>query len=432
MRYWAPINSPGGILGNDPYINANPSIGVQGSIPTFQSFEQPLRGLQNLIVKSRFTPSGAINDLQIPQAIRSQQMNWMQTFGGSANALTCVFDPVAAALTDLIGVPIRGIAAAPNNGACTLQVNETPERPIVHPDGEPLKTGDIVAGQILVLCYDGTNYQLISMGPFSFDFGPGLPLRNPLILYVRTDGNDANDGTEDTPAKAFLTGQAAMNKAFSYGPGEHGVTIKFANGTYPGTIVTKQWQGPDITIKGNPANPALTILQAPGYTNCVSIIGINSVTVRDIKLVSLGPWGYAGSNGIGAGALAQIIVENVDFGYCGFAQMGGAGMWDVRNHSVSGSAMAWADIGGVGFFVCINRVVTIKNAVGYNGAFAYASEGGIIASVGCAWVNKGLVGGRKFICHLGAGIDTLASGFEYFPGTPGYWAFSPETGGWYN
>jgi hypothetical protein len=161
LKYWAPINSPGGINGNDPYVNGNPSIGVQGSIPTFQSFEQTLRGLQNLVLKSALNPDATIDDLQITQAVRSQWTNWTQLFGGTNNALIATFDPAPTSLASIIGMPIRGLIRFNNTGPATLTTNNLLEKPITHPDGTPLVADDFVAGAIVGLMYDGTKYQFI-------------------------------------------------------------------------------------------------------------------------------------------------------------------------------------------------------------------------------------------------------------------------------
>ena len=156
MKYWGPINSPGGINGNDSYVNANPSIGVQGSIPTFQAFEQPLRGLNNLIESSRMTPNAALDDLQIAESIRSQRMNYIQTFGGTANQLTCSFDPVLQSLAMIAAMPIRGIAAFTNTGPCTLTAGGLPERPIITSLGQPLLPGDIIVSLLYTFYYNAT------------------------------------------------------------------------------------------------------------------------------------------------------------------------------------------------------------------------------------------------------------------------------------
>ncbi|MEX7103004.1 hypothetical protein AB2C27_31920, partial [Pseudomonas aeruginosa] len=55
-------------------------------------------------------------------------------------------------------------------------------------------------------------------------------------LYVRTDGNDANDGSANTPAKAFATIAAAAAKgASAFYLGGKTLTIQLGNtGTYTG------------------------------------------------------------------------------------------------------------------------------------------------------------------------------------------------------
>jgi hypothetical protein len=175
LKYWAPINSPGGIDGNDPYINGNPSIGVQGSIPTFQSFEQTLRGLQNLVLKSAMNPDATIDDLQITEAIRSQRTNWTTLFGGTNNALTATFDPEPNSLASIVGMPIRGLVRFNNTGPVTLTTNNLLEKPVRHPDGTPLVANDLIAGAIAGIMFDGVNYQLIEGGRAAAAGGTTVP-----------------------------------------------------------------------------------------------------------------------------------------------------------------------------------------------------------------------------------------------------------------
>src|SRR5262245_44932794 len=112
MKY----NQPFGISDpNAPYINGDPEIGREGSIPPAESIEYPQREIVNVIAYNGFTPDNA--DLtQLTRGIQRQNPNWVNIFGGTANALTCAPLPAPASLTDIIGMPIRGIAQFTNTG----------------------------------------------------------------------------------------------------------------------------------------------------------------------------------------------------------------------------------------------------------------------------------------------------------------------------
>lgn len=191
MKYWAPINSPGGINGNDSYINANPAAGIQGSVPTFHSFEQTLRGLQNLILRSRMTPNAALDDLQIAEAIRSQALNWTQTYGGTANDLTATFDPALTSLAAIAGMPIRGIAKLTNTGAMTLAAGSLPIRPIVNARGTAMQPGDVLKDLIYECLYNPTidKYVLVTplgAGGAGTNGGVFNKIKQPAIFAITT------------------------------------------------------------------------------------------------------------------------------------------------------------------------------------------------------------------------------------------------------
>lgn len=105
-----------------------------------------------------------------------------------------------------------------------------------------------------------------------------------LTLYVRPDGNDANDGSANTAAAAFQTIQAAFNYARrKYILSGYTLTIKLGTaGTYPG-LAAKDFSG-TVILEGDIAAPQNYII-----TNQSAIVSpidcrINTLTVRGVKL----------------------------------------------------------------------------------------------------------------------------------------------------
>lgn len=99
-------------------------------------------------------------------AYRSQATNYIATVGGTANALTITLDPAPASWNDLIGVPLRLLASSTNTASATLSVTGLPgTKPVTRAGGLPSKANDIMAGQILEIFYDGTQFQILSIIP---------------------------------------------------------------------------------------------------------------------------------------------------------------------------------------------------------------------------------------------------------------------------
>lgn len=102
--------------------------------------------------------------------------------------------------------------------------------------------------------------------------------------YVRTDGNDSNNGLSDTAGGAFLTIQKAVDVAATLDLGIFNCIIQVADGTYTGAVVLKAFVGSgQVRIIGNEAAPANVIINATGDTvsgNNVGYYRLSGVTLR--------------------------------------------------------------------------------------------------------------------------------------------------------
>src|SRR5215471_3226216 len=162
MRYIPPFGreaeaqiAPDGVVN---YVNGDPSVGRQGSIPPAEVFEFPQRELVDVIRFSNLVPTNS--DLrQLTRGIRSQHLNWAQDTG-SENELSVAVDPPLMAYTP--GLPLRVRVAHQNTGQASLRVNNLPSRWILRPNGFPLSGGEMPANSIADLVYDGTNWQLLN------------------------------------------------------------------------------------------------------------------------------------------------------------------------------------------------------------------------------------------------------------------------------
>lgn len=141
---------------NAPYVNGNPSSGIQGSIIPAGAVENPQRELIALIQAAGLTPSNS--DLsQVAKAIQSGQLNFAVA-GGTANALTAALSPTVAALE--AGMTFLIKASALNTGAATLNIDGTGNKSIVKGGSLPLDPGDL--NGLVAIGYDGTNFNLLT------------------------------------------------------------------------------------------------------------------------------------------------------------------------------------------------------------------------------------------------------------------------------
>ncbi|MCX5785655.1 MAG: hypothetical protein NTX59_08190 [Elusimicrobia bacterium] len=122
--------------------------------------------------KSQGRP-GTIITAEFLNALNNQRHNGLNQDGagvldyaedtGAANSYIISLTPALAAY--ITGMPIWFKASNANTGAATLNINNLGEKSIKKLDTQPLAAGEILAGQILCVAYDGTNFQLLSRGP---------------------------------------------------------------------------------------------------------------------------------------------------------------------------------------------------------------------------------------------------------------------------
>jgi len=127
--------------------------------------------------------------------------------------------------------------------------------------------------------------------------------------YVRTDGNDGNDGLSNAVGGAFLTLQGALNKVAQIDLNGFSVTIQLANGTYtaggivPATI--GQADVDDLIIQGNAGSPGNVIINAPSSDCILANVGAR-VKVKDVELRTSGASGWRRGNMPSRAPLSRI------------------------------------------------------------------------------------------------------------------------------
>jgi hypothetical protein len=154
MKYVPPygVSDP-----NASYVNGDPSIARQGSIPPAAVFEEPQREVIASIQYNGFIPSDA--DLtQLFQGTRSQFGNYAKDTG-SINTLSVAFSPPLAKYT--VGLPIRVRVNQTNTSACTIDAG-CGRVYIRRPDGSNVQPSDLPAGGIVDLVFDGTGFQMVN------------------------------------------------------------------------------------------------------------------------------------------------------------------------------------------------------------------------------------------------------------------------------
>lgn len=160
MKYQPPTN--GDLTNADrAYVNANPGAGVEGSYPAAAAIEHPQREILRVITDAGLVPDAA--DLQqLSKALKKGRVFYAADTG-VANAYVAAIVPGITAYAEGLSVLVK--IANKNTGASTININALGAKSIKNVDGTGLVAGQLIAGAVVLLVYDGTNFQAMIKPP---------------------------------------------------------------------------------------------------------------------------------------------------------------------------------------------------------------------------------------------------------------------------
>lgn len=286
--------------------------------------------------------------------------------------------------------------------------------PIKRQDGSDPMPRDIRAGAVYPFVWDGTNVRLASTAMAEV---PRI-LSSP-ILYVRTDGDDNNDGLFNTAARAFKTIQAAIDHAVStYYLGGRTLTIQLGvAGIYSGFSVSQSVG--TLEIRGN--------VNAPDSYIVASKPGLNNISVSSglVKLFGVrAKQTQAGFINIEVAYGGSLFIGKVNFeGAPGVTALhvwpGGSVVVTGQLNWVTGGVAA-VSVNSGNFTVQLGSGPhTLLNASQWSSAIVVARGSGGNISWNPTYPGTeltGIVNGKRFDVSNQALIDTGGAGLNAYPG----------------
>jgi hypothetical protein len=342
--------------------------------------------------------------------------------GGSLDYYGNLAPPLLAYPADCC-MALKVIPNVSNTGPIRINVNNLGYISVVRNDGTPMQANDWIGGipQLIVYC----NGRFVQMGLVPSQMPPG-PLDHQIDLWVnQAYGSDdpSHDGLADTPARALLTFQRAINIAFNYTPGPFPVVIHIMAGTYAGGV-TPQYPGPSLNVVG--LGPNTMINGGAGYSFVVQ--GPNNAVIHDVATSNSAALGTGGTILCSAGA--SLNAYNIySYAVGGAHFQAGAAHMNVDHNLVYGSCYCfyWANFGGsIGF----GNGMAVTQAVTSTLTCAFSAGNGSMGVAGgtSQFTGSNLHTGTKYLCGLNGVINDQSSFNPWFPGTlPG----STQTGGQY-
>lgn len=268
--------------------------------------------------------------------------------------------------------------------------------------------------------------------------GALTPLLLDTTFYVRTDGDDGNDGLTNSAGGAFLTWQAAFNHIVStYQFNGKNVTIQaggtgsrtFSNGA-GGIITIGDWiGGGTLSLLGDATTPANVVLSSTS-ADCIKlsnhVTGVVTINGFDIRTTTSG-------YGVNNASVGQInIGQAVVFGACATGYIAstnkaarvlsvasGGNCFSINGDTVTGlyAESGTIDLVAGTYTVSGTRALT---------RFAHASKLGLISSL-ATWNVTGSVTGARYLAE-GTSLISTSGDETHFPGNT---AGSQTSGGTY-
>lgn len=249
-----------------------------------------------------------------------------------------------------------------------------------------------------------------------FPLGVPVPCTQSLNLYVRSDGDDSNDGLADSPERACLTLHGAYAKVFSYRavvPGVN-VTLHIGPGTFQGgLLIDRGFLGTcfeRIYISGSGADSTIIT----GDNQCCFQANKVYLIVRNVMLSSVDAYSHLISH-MGAYVVTHGTVKAVG------KTRGACFLCRPNSYmDVSGDALYINASAEKFFFAEYNshlRVSSVNTTL--NGSVTSSTAScGRHGSLSMGPKNlSGMVTGRKFYIDTLSLLQTGGKGENYIPGT---------------
>lgn len=181
-------------VANKHYVDNVAVAGAPNASPTVKGIVQEATQAQ-VLAKTAAGSTGA--DLYVnPSTLASTLLSDYKVDTGSANAYVITPSPAITAYTTGQIFSFKAVSA--NTGASTLSVNGLGTKNIYKLGGTALVSGDIGAGQIILVEYDGTEFQMLN--PVA-----NVPVTPPPVTDIQTfTSTGANTWTMPTGAKKIL------------------------------------------------------------------------------------------------------------------------------------------------------------------------------------------------------------------------------------
>ena len=265
----------------------------------------------------------------------------------------------------------------------------------------------------LIPYYSGANtVALADAATFRDLIGVRNVLSATVTLYVRTDGNNNNDGLTNTSGGALATIQGAFDRINATDLRHYNVIIKLGNtGNFAGGTLNGPFLGSgNVVLEGDTGTPANTTV-----TSAITVSNGARLTIRYFRLAgatlsaSLGGTVTMGS-GMNFGATSGIHIHVLTGGIL-------QALYGSVNYTISGGATAHIQMDAGAVANMRNGTITLTGTPAWAFAYCVMTSLSVFYNDAITFVGSA-TGTRYYVAHNSVCL-TGGGGASYFPGSGG-------------
>lgn len=260
----------------------------------------------------------------------------------------------------------------------------------------------------------GTALEVAALSSIRSSMGLRETLTANRTYYVRTDGNNANDGLSNTAGGAWATLARAQQVIAALDLSIYNVTVQLAPGTYTdGFFQSAPWIGSGrVKIRGDTANPAATIVSTTNG-NCLHAENGAQIDFEGLTLQTTTAGFCVGA--VGGGRVTQTGAIQFGAGASGHILCEAFGNYQNIGHAVTIAGSAPYHV--LALTYCQVKLVTAPFTLSGTPAFSTAFVN-VTNSYLQSFSNtfSGAATGRRAIADVNGIIQTYGAGLTHFPG----------------
>jgi Protein of unknown function (DUF2793) len=239
--------------------------------------------------------------------------------------------------------------------------------------------------------------------------------------YVRTDGNDSNDGLANSSGGAFATLQKAVDTAAGLDLAIYDVTIDAQSGTYSEAVVLKTLVGAGkVIIDGDTTTPSNCIIDGDSSTGVVGGTYAGYYVLKGFRLTTSVSAGYGTYVAGGGGFLELSDIEYADASIANKLTAHSGGCCYVSGDieiSAGGNRAFFASGPGAKIQVIAANTITMTGTPNFSAFTAQAEELAEIRFVTGATTFSGAATGTRYSAESLGLVQTNGAGATYYPGS---------------